>query len=413
MSRPKISFSFKHNEKQKWELQHSDQDTRISEILGSTFFSGKIPIRANTENAVITGAISVPNISSSNREKQYFFVNGRFVRDKVVTHAIRQAYQDVLYQSRHPMYAISLEIESKLVDVNVHPAKTEVRFTEPRAVHQFIRKTLEVALAKPINAELRPVAPELLIKKIRPTSDPSNLGQQISETQESLKLVGHRQDQRFAKPRPGNNTTANNAFPNIISSDDNPLGIAIAQIGGIYILSENIYGLIIVDMHAAHERLVYEDLKKASKNDEIKSQKLLITESFQATELQLDVASNNKKTLETLGFAISLVPPDAILIRGVPAFLKDANATNLVIDTLDEINRNGASNISGELHNELLSTMACHGAVRANRRLTIPEMNALLRKMETTPRADQCNHGRPTWYQITIEALDKIFMRGQ
>ncbi len=401
LSRPSISFSFKHNEKEKWDLQISDQDTRNTEILGSTFFSARIPIVANTVDAGISGAISLPTISSSNRDKQYFFVNGRFVRDKVVSHAIKQAYRDVLHHARHPMYCINLDISSHLVDVNVHPAKTEVRFSEPRAVHQFISKTIELALARPIDAQA--IAEKNSLGFISPGTNENLKGEQVA-----LGLGQNHQKQDIISEINKKDKT-----PTSISLDENPLGFAVAQIGGVYILSENIHGLIVIDMHAAHERLIYEDLKQALGQEDIKSQKLLVTESFQATELQLDAASQNKKALENLGFEISLVPPDTVLVRAIPIFLKDADATNLLIDTLNEITKNGVSNISGELRNELLSTMACHGSIRANRRLTIPEMNALLRKMEITPRANQCNHGRPTWHQISIEALDKLFMRGQ
>ena len=405
LSKPSISFMLRHDGKEKWNLAKGNRETRVNQILGQSFLSAKIPLAVNNSNAILYGYISRPTTSNSNRQKQYFFVNNRFVRDRIVTHAINQAYKDVLHNSRHPMYVIYMEVPQQSVDVNVHPSKTEVRFSESNAVHEFLRKNIEKALSNVQSQNEVPNNAGLLINNPH-----------IKNIQKGLPL-----NLNLRKPSSRNFSQSHNKINTKNLSNNNdankdiefPLGFAVAQIGGIYILAENNDGLVIVDMHAAHERLVYEKLKKEAEDEQIKKQKLLITSSFFATSLQIATAQDHRLLLEELGFDISVIPPDTILIRAVPSFLKETDSASLVIDTLEGIIANGVSDSSRNIRNELLSTMACHGSVRANRKLTIPEMNALLREMESTPRADQCNHGRPTWHQISIEMLDKIFLRGQ
>ena len=405
LSKPSVSFMLKHDGKEKWNLPKGERETRVNQILGQSFSSAKIPLAVNNSNAILYGYISRPTTSNSNRQKQYFFLNNRFVRDRIVTHAINQAYRDVLHNSRHPMYVIYMEVPQQSVDVNVHPSKTEVRFSESNAVHEFLRKNIEKALSNVNSQEEVSNNAGLLIDNPHIENIPKGLPLNLNLRKPSSRSF----------PQSNNKIGTGNLLNN--NSDDNviefPLGFAVAQIGGIYILAENNEGLVIVDMHAAHERLVYEKLKKEAEDEQIKKQQLLITCSFFATSLQIATAQDHRLLLEKLGFDISVIPPDTILIRAVPSFLKETDSATLVIDTLEGIIANGVSDSSRNIRNELLSTMACHGSVRANRKLTIPEMNALLREMESTPRADQCNHGRPTWHQISIDMLDKIFLRGQ
>ena len=405
LSKPSISFMLKHDGKEKWNLPKGDRETRVNQILGQSFLSAKMPLAVNNSNAILYGYISRPTTSNSNRQKQYFFVNNRFVRDRIVTHAINQAYRDVLHNSRHPMYVIYMEVPQQSVDVNVHPSKTEVRFSESNAVHEFLRKNIEKALSNVQSQDEVPNNAGLLIDNPHIKNIQKGLPLNLNLRKPSSRSFSHSYNKINTK------NLSNN-------KDDNkdiefPLGFAVAQIGGIYILAENNDGLVIVDMHAAHERLVYEKLKKEAEDEQIKKQKLLLSSSFFATSLQIAAAHDHRPLLEDFGFDISVIPPDTILIRAVPSFLKETDSASLVIDTLEGIIANGVSDSSRNIRNELLSTMACHGSVRANRKLTIPEMNALLREMESTPRADQCNHGRPTWHQISIEMLDKIFLRGQ
>ena len=405
LSKPSISFMLKHDGKEKWNLPKGDRETRVNQILGQSFLSAKMPLAVNNSNAILYGYISRPTTSNSNRQKQYFFVNNRFVRDRIVTHAINQAYRDVLHNSRHPMYVIYMEVPQQSVDVNVHPSKTEVRFSESNAVHEFLRKNIEKALSNVQSQDEVPNNAGLLIDNPHIKNIQKGLPLNLN-----LRKPSSRSFSESYKKIDTKNLSNNNDDDKDIEF---PLGFAVAQIGGIYILAENNHGLVIIDMHAAHERLVYEKLKKEAEDEQIKKQKLLITSSFFATSLQIATAQDHRLLLEDLGFDISVIPPDTILIRAVPSFLKETDSASLVIDTLDGIIANGVSDSSRNIRNELLSTMACHGSVRANRKLTIPEMNALLREMESTPRADQCNHGRPTWHQISIEMLDKIFLRGQ
>ena len=405
LSKPSISFMLKHDGKEKWNLPKGDRETRVNQILGQSFLSAKMPLAVNNSNAILYGYISRPTTSNSNRQKQYFFVNNRFVRDRIVTHAINQAYRDVLHNSRHPMYVIYMEVPQQSVDVNVHPSKTEVRFSESNAVHEFLRKNIEKALSNVQSQDEVPNNAGLLIDNPHIKNIQKGLPLNLN-----LRKPSSRSFSESYKKIDTKNLSNNNDDDKDIEF---PLGFAVAQIGGIYILAENNHGLVIIDMHAAHERLVYEKLKKEAEDEQIKKQKLLITSSFFATSLQIATAQDHRLLLEDLGFDISVIPPDTILIRAVPSFLKETDSASLVIDTLEGIIANGVSDSSRNIRNELLSTMACHGSVRANRKLTIPEMNALLREMESTPRADQCNHGRPTWHQISIEMLDKIFLRGQ
>jgi len=348
----------------------------------------------------VHGWAGAATASRARADAQFFFVNGRYVRDKVLTHAVRAAYADVLHGASQPMYCLYLTIDAKRVDVNVHPTKTEVRFRDSSSVHQFVMHSVQAALAQSVQPLVPASAPS-------PASDaPYRL---TSSHQTSLGVAQSVTNYlTLLAERPL-------AFKSLARNDatDFPLGFAVAQLSGVYILAQNEHGLIIVDMHAAHERIVYEKLKQQLDQRQIPQQRLLIPRVFTATAVEIATANEHGELLEQLGLDVSLASPTQVALRGVPALLSQADGAALTRDVLRDVREYGGSRVLLEHRNELLSTLACHGAVRANRRLTIDEMNALLREMETTERADQCNHGRPTWVQLAVGDLDKLFMRGR
>jgi DNA mismatch repair protein MutL len=327
-------------------------------------------------------------------------VNGRFVRDKVAAHAIREAYADVLHHDRHPAYVLFLEIDPALVDVNVHPAKSEVRFRDSSAVHQFVFHTLARALATPGVKAPSGFGPGSSFPAASPQAQTSFAMAQPAAAYASMFDTAvadeHRRATVTAEP-----------------TQSPPLGYALAQLHGIYVLAQNAVGLIVVDMHAAHERIVYEGLKEALDATTLPSQPLLVPISVTATPEEIEQAATGRAELETLGFDVAASGPRELLIRAVPTLLADLDGAGLLRSVLREMREFGASRVLVERRNELLSTMACHAAVRANRALTIPEMNALLRQMERTEFAGSCNHGRPTWVQFPMADLDRLFMRGR
>lgn len=421
LSRPKIEFSLQHNGKTRHHLDHGDLEQRISAILGDEFNQSAVFVDEQAADVRLYGMAALPAYSQSTRKAQYFFVNGRFVRDKLIAHALRQAYCDVLHLDRHPAFVLFIEMDPEGVDVNVHPTKTEVRFRDSRTLHQFIYHTINKGLASPGRGaeitELPQSAPER--KNTYPTYPqqnklPLNAAAQPSSFYQTL-FKSNIQAQPVptadvfpdaqTKPPPRSITNEEQKLP--------PLGFALGQLCGIYILAQNEQGLIIVDMHAAHERIVYEKLKTALDSQTIATQSLLIPITFQAENLDIITVEENSNILNSLGFKMAALSPTALVIRAVPVILQHADTVKLACDVLKEIREFGASRVLTEKRNELLSTMACHSAVRANNLLGIPEMNALLREMETTERADQCNHGRPTWYEISLVELDKMFMRGK
>ncbi len=380
------------------------------------------------------GAAALPAYSRASRDAQYFFVNGRFVRDKLITHALREAYRDVLHLDRHPAFVLFLEMKAEGVDANVHPAKIEVRFRDPRALHQFVFHAINKALAMPQPASMPPVyvtgSQEQKPGGQGPIEKPAG-GPSTYPRQGIMPLMPHVSPAHLAAAQPqafysslfgldGRSQKSPGVLPEVCATEAGaerqeipPLGFALGQLRGIYILSQNERGLLIVDMHAAHERLLYEKLKSALDNHTLSMQPLLIPTAFHADSMDIATAEEHAATLSELGFEISAFSPTMLAVRSVPAALKDADVVKLARDVLSDIREFGASQALTGRRNELLSTMACHGAVRANRMLTIPEMNALLREMEITERAGQCNHGRPTWFEISLADLDKIFMRGR
>ncbi|MGZ8993590.1 MAG: DNA mismatch repair endonuclease MutL, partial [Burkholderiaceae bacterium] len=348
----------------------------------------------------VHGWAGAPTASRARADAQYFFVNGRYVRDKVLTHAVRAAYADVLHGAAQPMYCLYLTIDPKRVDVNVHPTKIEVRFRDSSSVHQFVLHAVQAALAQSVQAVQAPSA----------HAQDANIGYRLTPLHQRSFGVAQTVANYLAllaeRPAPFVNE-ANDDKPDL------PLGFAVAQLSGIYILAQNERGLVIVDMHAAHERIVYEKLKRQLDQCQIPQQRLLIPQVFSASAVEIATATEHGELLEQLGLDVSLASPTQVALRGVPALLSQADGAELTRDVLRDVREYGGSRVLTEHRNELLSTLACHGAVRANRRLTIDEMNALLREMEATERADQCNHGRPTWVQLAVGDLDKLFMRGR
>lgn len=458
LSRPDITFTLQHNGKVVARYAAGDLTKRIQDVLGAEFAEHAFAVQQQAAGLSIAGMCAKPTFSRSARDSQYVFVNGRFVRDKVINHAIRQAYQDVLHHERHPAYALFVELDPRLVDVNVHPAKTEVRFRQSQAVHQFIFHALHSALASPIQAQGQ--AQGLAQTQGQASSHGAvsswGAGQGSGQgarqgasygqfSQQAFSLAVNQQalqdyaqmfaplKQEFsgqANSSQGNSDSAsaypvnsNQAFTHQASAmqampqGEHPLGYAIAQLHGVYILAQNQAGLVIVDMHAAHERIMYEQLKNALADNQIPTQQLLIPVSFQADKLEIatvqDELKSMQQNLSKLGFDIAMLSPTTLAVRAVPSLLKDADVVALARDVIADIRQYGASNVLTERRNEMLASMACHAAVRANRLLTIAEMNALLRDMENTERSGQCNHGRPTWYQMTMRDLDQLFMRGQ
>ena len=407
LSRPDVEFSLQHNGKTIYSLLITTLNQRIGTLLGQEFSQGAVAIQRAAGDLLLHGYTSQPAYSRSNRDAQYFFLNGRFVRDKVIAHAIRQAYQDILHGQRHPAFVLFLEVPPERIDVNVHPAKSEVRFRDSQAVHQFVFHVLHDALS----AKISNAAAEIVGQNVAETLSQSIPQQQfmpLHTVAEPLKLY----DALFSQT-----TNVENggrwSMPDETASELPPLGFAIAQLSGIYILAQNARGLIVVDMHAAHERIVYEKLKTSLDAQQIATQPLLIPVTFSAEALDIATVEEQQSALATLGFDIAPLSPTTLAVRAMPALLKQTYAEAAARDVLEELREFGASRALTERRNELLATLACHAAVRANHSLSVPEMNHILREMERTERANQCNHGRPTWFQISIAELDAMFMRGK
>ncbi len=390
LSSPDIAFSLQHNGKLQWQLKPAALEARISDLLGKAFSESAFAIEEASSMLSIRGMASKPAQASSSRDNQYFFVNGRFVRDKLLNHALRQAYQDVLHHQMHPAFVLFLSVPPEEIDVNVHPAKTEIRFRESRAVHQFIYHALDKGLAPPVAFPSPPA------QEYRPDKP---VFQQAFQQKMPLGVEQPFYEKLFSAPPVEQDAT------------EFPLGFAIGQLSGIYILAQNSVGLVVVDMHAAHERVVYEKLKAAASR--LAMQPLLIPATFSASPLEIETAQSSQESLSELGFDLSAISPSMLAVRAIPALLKEADPAELSRAVLSDIGEYGTSRAVTEKRNELFATMACHGAVRAKRMLTLHEMNALLREMEETERSDQCNHGRPTWFQLTLLDLDKLFMRGK
>jgi DNA mismatch repair protein MutL len=422
-----------HNGKALSRFAISSPSKRFSEVLGAEFAAESVELDESAAGLRLWGMAAKPTFSRHSRDTQYVYVNGRFVRDKLIAHAIRQAYQDVLHHDRHPAFVLFIELDPNLVDVNVHPSKTEVRFRDGQAIHRFIFHALHKALATPTGVSNSVTAGQARHNPFayQPTNNlyPTFQSQINLSANESSSFY----QTMFGSNGPSSNANAGNErqfiSPDAYAAEnqfanqsqdkvnDFPLGFAVAQIHGIYVLAQNALGLVVVDMHAAHERIMYEKLKNALDNKSVAMQPLLIPVSFNVDKLEIatvqEALASNDTSLQQLGFDIAVLSPTTLAVRAVPTMLQDADAVTLARDVLHDLREYGASRALTERRNELLGTMACHAAVRANRSLTIPEMNALLRDMEATERSGQCNHGRPTWFQVSMSDLDKMFMRGK
>lgn len=407
LSRPELAFTLQHNNRVQWRLKAQPLAERIGALVGEAFHASSLPVDAASGALRLRGSIGLPADAGTARDVQYFFVNGRYVRDKLAAHAIRQAYQDVLHHERHPAYVLFLDIDPAQVDVNVHPTKTEVRFRDPRALHQFIFHALNRALAQSMAGAgvERHEAGATVITQAAATGTHGGTA--------SLTL-GLAQPAAFYETLFGRQPpAAPTAESPELAGSEHPLGFALAQLSGVYVLAQNERGLVIVDTHAAHERIMYERLKSALDARAIPMQPLLVPITFGAEALDVATVEEHGETLRAIGFDVAPASPTSLVVRAIPALLADADARELARDVLREIREFGASRVLTERRNELLGTMACHAAVRANRKLSLPEINALLREMEATERSGQCNHGRPTWHQITLPELDRLFMRGR
>jgi DNA mismatch repair protein MutL len=435
-----IAFTLRHNQRMVLNLKAAttllEKERRLAAICGNDFIQNVFAVDLQQGGMRLSGWIGDPTYSKSQAIHQYFYVNGRMVRDKVVTHAVKQAYQDVLYQSRHPVYILYLELDPRAVDVNVHPTKHEVRFRESRQVHDLIFRGLHRAIANLRPAEL----PSTAMNEARPDESEINrmeasqvlLG--LSDVKPILngpprKMTGYEaawlapvlsvseQQRSYALLRSAAPNEPTPASPGQeFGSEQNempPLGYALAQLQGVYILAQNKEGLVIVDMHAAHERISYERLKKSYQTQGIVSQPLLVPITLSLSQKEIGAVEAYQSVLASLGLKVDIMGSELVVIRDVPALLRDSNIEMLLVDILADLLTHGSSTRAEETINALLATMACRGAVRANRHLSLMEMNALLREMERTERIGQCNHGRPTWVFKTMAELDKWFLRGQ
>jgi DNA mismatch repair protein MutL len=494
LARPDVAISVLHNGRAVEHWNASDPAARVAKILGEAFATAHLPLDEAAGPLAVYGCAGLPTASRGRADQQYFFVNGRFVRDKLLTHAVRAAYEDVLHGDRYPSYVLFLDLPPEAVDVNVHPSKIEVRFRDSRSIHQFVFHAVQRALARHAGASPQTTAGGHAAH-IEPPGRPGSFGSTppgsaaggggngggfggngfgsgsmsnggASSSEGGGRFGGNappsgttwmrdarmRQgtlpvaqplalyDALFGRKDPSAGTqygaTAFDASTAPVArdasdtgdprspfaslppatfdaSDDQPLGFALGQIHGIYVLAQNARGLVIVDMHAAHERILYEQFKNALADRTIAVQPLLIPQSMPADPVEIGIVEEERATLDALGFDLAVLSPTTLAIRAVPALLKDADLPALARAVLSDLHAFGGSRVLTERQHELLGTLACHHAVRANRRLTLDEMNALLRQMEATERADQCNHGRPTWYQLTLSDLDRLFMRGQ
>jgi len=444
LSRFDVGFNLSHNGRaiHSWRGANSqvEKERRVAQVCGPAFMESALHLDIERAGLRLWGWVALPTFSRSNADLQHFFVNGRAIRDKLVTHAVRQAYQDVLFHGRHPAFVLYLELDPGTVDVNVHPTKHEVRFRDGRTVHDFLFRSLHHALA-----EVRPQdhmsAPDGVVN----TETGEITGPAVGEftQQESISF-------RSPQAAPSYSSGFNRAVPSghvaetqalyqtsapslfgpasgsgegsvppslaSIEAQDQevpPLGYAIAQLKGIYILAENAQGMVVVDMHAAHERITYERMKRAVAEQGLQTQPMLVPETIAVSQKEADYAEQHDEVFNSLGFELQRAGPESLIIRQIPVLLNRANIEQLVRDVLSDLLEYGSSKRIDNQINELLGTMACHGSIRANRKLSIAEMNALLRDMEATERSGQCNHGRPTWTLQTLDELDKLFLRGQ
>jgi DNA mismatch repair protein MutL len=394
LARPAIGFTLKHNGRVSRHLQEQPLAERVAALLGAPLLDASVPIEVQSGPLRLFGLAGTPQAARSRADAQYFFVNGRYVRDRLLAHAAREAYTELLHGERQPTYVLFLELDPRGVDVNVHPAKTEVRFRDSRAIHQFVLHALQRALSP--SAAQAPVAYAMVNE--RGFLQAAFRMEQPAQAYQSFMSAASNQNQKIVEQE---------------KSTVPPLGYALAQLHGIYILAQNQAGLVLVDMHAAHERIIMEKLKLNIDAGAVQRQSLLVPALFRAEALEVATAEENREALERLGLELSVAGPGELAVRAAPALLAGGDIVGLSRNLLREIREFGASQVLSARQNELLATMACHAAVRAHRVLSTAEMNALLREMEETERSGSCNHGRPTWYQLSLGDLDKLFLRGR
>ncbi|GAC1424571.1 MAG: DNA mismatch repair endonuclease MutL [Burkholderiaceae bacterium] len=419
LSRPSVAFSVIHNGRTTDHWNAADIAKRSGQILGDEFVAARLGLDEHAGAIRLHGFAGLPTAARTRADAQYFYVNGRFVRDRLLTHAVRAAYQDVLHGERFPSYVLALEIEASQVDVNVHPSKIEVRFRDGRAVHQFVFHAVSRALAQTSATSFGSAPPPLAAHssalpwlREQQTGFAARFGGQFGRQTNEQSGVAQTLDDYGALFTPSEGRSAPGHAPPV-EAEEFPLGFALAQLHGVFILAQNTHGLVVVDMHAAHERILYEQLKTALDTNAVQVQSMLIPVTFNADAVEVSTVEEHGTILRFLGFDIAVLSPSTLAVRAVPALLQNADAQTLTRDLLRDVREFGGSRVLLERRNELLGSLACHTAVRANRMLTTPEMNALLRQMERTERADQCNHGRPTWIQLAHGDLDRLFLRGQ
>ncbi|MCX2524690.1 DNA mismatch repair endonuclease MutL [Larsenimonas rhizosphaerae] len=452
LSRFDIGWSLRHNQKPVHQLGPCDSELageqRIATLLGREFLKNALHIDIEATGLRLSGWVGLPTHTRAQADQQYFFVNGRVIRDRLVAHAVRQAYRDVLFHGRHPVFVLYLELDPAVVDVNVHPTKHEVRFRDGRLVHDFLFSSLHKALAdvRPAERDSQDQEADARTSDVDTAPDwqqqamslrPEQSGSRDWPASASSQPAGEHRVREFMAgyralhpeheaslltpgggvPAPEDSSSSRTAsspsMPEDTGTETPPLGYAVAQLHGVYILSQTERGMVVVDMHAAHERITYERMKQQWLSGQLQAQPLLVPVSMAAAAPQLEVAEQEAEAFERLGVVLEPGGPETLLVRQVPALLGKADVESLVRDMLVELERFGRSDRIEAHLNEILSTMACHGSIRANRRLTLPEMNALLRDMEHTERSGQCNHGRPTWTELSMTQLDKLFLRGQ
>ncbi|AAZ97470.1 DNA mismatch repair protein [Thiobacillus denitrificans ATCC 25259] len=417
---PQVAFTLVHNGRAQLRLKAEAAAARVRHVLGEVFEQHAIAVDAAAGALRLSGWVVRPVAATASRDAQHVFVNGRYVRDKLIVHALREAYRDVLHHQLNPAYCLFVELPPEHVDVNVHPAKTEIRFRDSRGVHQFLYHAVERLLAAPVAPAAPPSGPDA-----RPPTflQPRQAAMSL-QVEEAMAFYAP-----FAAMAPGEGDEARHVPqasaaglagragpPRAFASDSSavpPLGYALGQLHGVYVLAQNAHGLVLVDMHAAHERVVYEKLKTALDRRAVPAQALLIPVALTADPREVAEIAPHLDQLREIGFELSITSPNSVAVRAVPSLLKNADPVELTRAILAEIAEFGVARLLAERRNELLATLACHGAVRAHRTLSVPEMNALLREMEATERAGQCNHGRPTWFQLRLDELDAMFMRGR
>jgi DNA mismatch repair protein MutL len=405
LAHPEHAFTLRHNGRVSHSLRRAPLGDRAAALLGRTFLDACLPVEAAAGPLRLYGLAGAPSVARSRADMQYFFVNGRYVRDRLLAHAAREAWRALLHGDRQPAYVLFLELDPRGVDVNVHPAKTEVRFRDSRAVHQFVLQAVSRALA--------PGAGEAPVPTVDLAPPPAaRAGTQGAGVQQAFALA---QPAAAYAAFVAGAARAPAAAPAVEAApeDAHPLGYALAQLHGIYILAQNAAGLVLVDMHAAHERIVFERLRTSLEAGRIERQPLLVPAVFRAEPIELATTDEHADALARLGLELDVVGPDTVAVRAAPAALAGGDLPALARAVLAELREFGAAQVLAARRDELLGGMACHAAVRANRALSQPEMNALLREMEQTERSGSCNHGRPTWYQLTLADLDKLFLRGR